>query len=84
MEKMIQKNIVNTVVTAGKIDNMEIEILGETIIVGVRAGIDTASKRVREEYGDTAIVVSMDYEEQLYKMPVSRFIECATVVEVED
>lgn len=84
MEKMIQKNIVNTVITAGKIDDMEIEILGKTVIAGVRAGIDTASKRVRDVYGDMAIVVAMDYEEQLYKMPVSRFVECATMVEVED
>ena len=84
MGKMIQKNVVNTVITAGKIDGMEIEILGKVVIAGVRAGIDVAAKRVREEYGDTAIVVSMDYEEQLYKMPISRFIECATKIEVED
>lgn len=84
MEKMIQKNVVNTVVTVGKIDDMKLELLGKVTIAGVRAGVDTASKRAREEYGDSAIVVSMHYEEQQYKLPLSRFIECATKIEVED
>lgn len=83
MEKMIQKTVTNTHITAAMIEGGEVEILGTTIIKGVRAGIDAAAKRVRLEYGDKAVVMDMSYFTTCYKMPLDKFVEYAEEVSIE-
>lgn len=83
MGKMIQKTVTNTHITVAMIEDGEVEILGKTIINGVRAGIDAAAKRVRVEYGDKAFVMDMTYFTTCYKMPLDKFVEYAEEVSVE-